>query len=168
MVKNLWKILCLGSALFFAGCDSCTQKEAEEIKNNYNLTIYSPQQKNDSKPVENLKKNNYTKKVQPDLPKDNSIYTPSLSEKVMTQDILNSDSKDIPLDSVGYAGIGISINSIIKSILPNLTEPTFKTIPDAKLPLTPDFSSNNHTAPVETYLDNQQKKVGFYINVPLD
>ena len=160
--------MCLGGALFFTGCDSCTQKEAEEIKNNYNLTIYSPQQKEASKPVENLKKNNYAKKVQPDLPQNNSIYTPSLSEKVMTQDILNSDAKEISFDSIGYAGIGISPNRIVKSILPNLKEPTFNTTSDAKLPLTPDFSLNNHTAPVETYLDNQQTKVGFYLNVPLD
>ncbi|MDD5012545.1 MAG: hypothetical protein PHQ66_02800 [Candidatus Nanoarchaeia archaeon] len=109
------------------------------------------------------------------LPADESIPNPvpvykPLSEKIISNGILNP-KQNVSFKGVGYAGVGISVNSMIKSFLPYLNKPTFNIDSGFELRLTPDLSLKAECNPFNhIYFESQNNSIGFgiYLRFPLN
>ena len=160
MTKNLLKAVVFG-ALLFAGCDSCNQSKIEKFSQNSPIAKYTPAPKKVDTPKYSTPVKE-TKTVVAD--KSISNYH-SLTEEVMTEDILSNSPNEVSFDSIGYAGVGVSVNAMVKSFLPNLNKPMFELNSPLNLPLTPNLTKCD--APIETYSENQNPKAGIYFRIKL-
>ncbi len=98
-----------------------------------------------------------------------SQYKPfSFTEQIMSNDILRQNQKEFSVEGVGYAGVGISVNSMIKQFLPYLDKPTFTIDKGFELNLTPNLSLEAACNPFNhIQLENSQAQCGIYLKFHL-